>query len=258
MSSDNALTDQDTAILRLLYQYRQLPTTAIRQAVAASAPVRSFRRELERLEGCGYVAAYRERGGENLWRLTAPGGRAIGREVHRAHYRLANHAVQVYRQREAALVTTAQNHGFIVYRGTPASPLSAVRALQNETRQVVVKHWKAREKADIATAEAAGAFVAQRKTQLAANVNPVPLIFREWYFHRPNVTGFIGLVARRDSPDYWKKRLGDMTDVGKLLPVVCLFGQMPPADLHAALNRAGFQIVRVADFAAFLDTFGRD
>ena len=42
-----------------------------------------------------------------------------------------------------------------------------------------------------------------------------------------------------------------MAELGKLLPVVCVFAQPPPADLRAALERAGFQVIAFAHFSTF-------
>ena len=164
-----------------------------------------------------------------IYSLTRAGAQAIGQTLVHQHYRMPSREAFVYRTREARIATQAEQRGFVVYRGTPASPLSAVRALQHETRQVVVKHWRAREKAAIAAAKDRGEFVAQRQTQFDANVNPVPLVFREWYIHRPNLTGRILLVARKEgSRNYWQARIADMAEVGKLLRVVCIFAATTP------------------------------
>ena len=251
------LTAQQRAILRLLYEFRQLDTPTIHQAIAPHVTERALRRTLMRLETRRFIICHRQPATVTIYGLTLGGAQAIGQKLLHQHYRMPSREAFVYRTLEARIATQAERRGFVVYRGTPASPLSAVRALQNETRQVVVKHWRAREKAAIAVADAAGEFVAQRQTQLNANINPIPLVFREWYIHRPTVTGRILLVARKESSqDYWKARIADLCEVGKLLRVVCIFGQPPPADLRAALERVSFQVMEIAQFGPFLDAMG--
>ena len=251
------LTPQQAAILRLLYEYGHLDTHTIHQTIAPDVTERAVRLALNRLEKRELLMCYRHAATQTIYRVTAIGCQAIGQKIQRRHYRMPSRETFTYRVVEARLANHAKRLGFVVYRGTSASPLSAVKALQNETRQIVVKHWRAREKAAIAVAEAAGQWVAPRRTNLDAGFNPIPLVFREWYIHRPSVTGFIALVARREaSQDYWKARIADMREVGTLLPVVCVFADSPPADLRADLQRVGFQVVEIERIGTFFESFG--
>ena len=251
------LTPQQRAILQLLYEYCYLDTPTLHAVIAPRVTERALRRSLCRLEARTLIVCHRHPATSTIYGLTVAGARAIGQSLSRQHYRMPGRAVFVYRTTEARIAAHAQRQGFVVYRGTPASPLSTVRALQNQTRAVVVQHWRAREKAAIALAEAAGERVGPRKTQLAANVHPVPHVFREWYIHRPGMTGRIVLVARKEeSHDYWHARIADMAEVGALLPVVCIFVHQPPADLRSDLERAGFEVILLPHIDTVFGTTG--
>ena len=248
------LNTRQDAVLRLLYEYKHLDTAAIHAALEPETSYNAFDLSLTRMEHAGLILRQRNPPQPTINGISSKGAEAIGLEAKSQHYRLPSPATLEARQIRLRIETEAKRRGYIVYPQTPASPLSKVQALQSANRQIVVKHWKAREKAHIEYAEAHGEFVAPRWTQYNAGVNPVPLVFRECYMHQPGVTGFVVVYAgMKTDRRFWTARAEQLGRMSKILPVLCVFVRRPPADLLQQLKGVGFKVTLLENFSKALD-----
>jgi hypothetical protein len=153
---------------------------------------------------------------------------------------------------QLVIESEAGRRNMVVLRPVPPSPFNH-RAMQ-ENRKVLIEHYRLAEKAALDALESSGKDTGNRRRNLEAGLHPVPEVFRDYYLHHPERPGLVVITSSPQTDRrYWSRKKEALYRLGRTIPVLCVFHQVPPSELLKELKEAGLKVCLVEKFGAALD-----